>query len=35
MEYMDPAKKAARRAEVFPLDCQRDFELGCRLASKH
>jgi len=35
MDYMDPAKKAARRAEVFPLDCQRAFELGGRLASKH
>jgi multimeric flavodoxin WrbA len=34
MEYMDPAKKAVRRAEVFPLDCQRAFELGGRLASK-
>lgn len=31
MEYMDPAHKAARRAEVFPQDCQRAFELGCRL----
>ena len=35
MEYMDPAKKAVRRAEVFPQDCQRAFELGCRLAGKH
>jgi multimeric flavodoxin WrbA len=32
MEYMDPARKAARRAEVFPQDCQKAFELGCRLA---
>lgn len=32
MEYMDPAHKAARRAEIFPQDCQRAFELGCRLA---
>jgi len=32
MEYMDPAKKASRRAEVFPHDCQRAFELGQRLA---
>jgi len=33
MEYMDPAKKAARRAEVFPQDCQKAFALGERLAS--
>jgi multimeric flavodoxin WrbA len=32
MEYMDPARKAARRAEVFPQDCQRAFALGERLA---
>jgi len=32
MEYMDPAHKAARRAEVFPQDCERAFELGERLA---
>jgi multimeric flavodoxin WrbA len=29
----DPAKKAKRRAEVFPDDCRRAFELGKRLAS--
>jgi multimeric flavodoxin WrbA len=34
MEYMDPAKKAARRKEVFPDDCRKAFELGCRLAAK-
>ena len=34
MEYMDPVKKAARRAEVFPEDCRKAFELGCRMASK-
>lgn len=34
MEYMDPAKKAARRAEVFPEDCHKAFELGCRLAAQ-
>jgi len=34
MEYMDPAKKAARRAEVFPEDCRRAFTLGERLAAK-
>jgi multimeric flavodoxin WrbA len=32
MEYMDPAHKAQRRAEIFPQDCQRAFELGNRLA---
>lgn len=31
MEYMDPVQKAARRAEIFPQDCQRAYELGCRL----
>ena len=34
MESMDPAKKAARREEVFPDDCRKAFEFGCRLASK-
>jgi multimeric flavodoxin WrbA len=34
MEYMDPAKKAVRRKEVFPDDCRKAFELGCRIASK-
>jgi len=33
-EYMDPAKKAIRRKEVFPADCRRAFEFGCRIASK-
>ena len=33
MEYADPAKKAARRAEVFPQDCDKAFALGERLAS--
>jgi hypothetical protein len=28
----DPEKKARRRREVFPLDCQRAFEMGSRLA---
>jgi multimeric flavodoxin WrbA len=32
-EYMDPAKKAIRRKEVFPDDCRRAFEFGCRIAS--
>ena len=34
MEYMDPIKKAARRKEVFPDDCRKAFEFGCRLAAK-
>jgi hypothetical protein len=34
MEYMDPVKKAIRRKEVFPDDCRRAFEFGCRIASK-
>lgn len=34
MEYADPAKKAARRKEVFPDDCLKAFEFGCRIASK-
>ena len=29
----DPAKKAKRRAEVFPEDCKRAFEMGVGLAS--
>jgi len=33
MDSMDPAHKAARRAEVFPQDCRRAFELGGRLAT--
>ena len=28
----DVAKKTARRKQQFPLDCQRAFELGARLA---
>lgn len=28
----DPAKKAERRAKVFPADCQKAFQLGKRLA---
>jgi multimeric flavodoxin WrbA len=34
MEYMDPVKKAVRRSEVFPEDCRRAYEFGCRMASK-
>lgn len=32
MEYMDPAHKLARHEEVFPVDCQRAFDFGARLA---
>lgn len=32
MEYMDPEKKAERRAKVFPEDCRKAFLLGERLA---
>ena len=28
----DPEKKARRRAEVFPVECERAFEMGARLA---
>ena len=34
MEYLDLAKKVARREKVFPEDCQKAFELGCRIVSK-
>ena len=27
----DPEKKAKRRAEIFPLDCKRAFDMGARL----
>jgi hypothetical protein len=30
----DPEKKAKRRKEVFPIDCQKAFEMGARLAGK-
>jgi multimeric flavodoxin WrbA len=31
-DRFDPAKKAARRRELFPLECQKAFDLGARLA---
>jgi multimeric flavodoxin WrbA len=34
MGYWDPVKKAAQREDVFPDDCRKAFELGCRIASK-
>lgn len=33
-ERFDPEKKAARRAEQFPQDCQRAFDMGTRFASR-
>lgn len=33
-DRFDPAKKAQRRAEVFPEDCRKAYELGARLAGK-
>ena len=30
----DPELKAKRRQEVFPIDCQKAFEMGARLAKK-
>jgi multimeric flavodoxin WrbA len=30
----DPEKKAKRRKEVFPIDCQKAFEIGVRFAKK-
>ena len=34
MEHFDPEKKALRRKEIFPIDCQKAFDLGHRLAAK-
>jgi multimeric flavodoxin WrbA len=34
MEHFDPEKKALRRKEIFPIDCQKAFDLGHRLAEK-
>lgn len=34
MEYMDPTEKAKRREQVFPNDCRKAFEFGCRIAGK-
>jgi multimeric flavodoxin WrbA len=30
----DPEKKAKRRKEIFPMDCEKAFEMGVRLAGK-
>lgn len=34
-DRFDPVHKAKRRQEVFPVDCQKAFELGARLARKN
>ena len=34
VESFDPEKKAKRRREVFPMDCQKAFEMGIRLTQK-
>lgn len=31
---LDPEAKAKRRAEVFPVDCQKAFEMGVRMAAQ-
>jgi multimeric flavodoxin WrbA len=33
MGLFDPEKKAVRRRDVFPEDCRKAFQLGCRMAS--
>ena len=33
-DRFDPGQKARRRKEVFPLDCEKAFEIGVRLAKK-
>ena len=33
-ERFDPEKKAQRRREIFPKDCERAFEMGARFAGK-
>jgi len=29
----DPVKKAKRRIEIFPIDCQKAFDMGARFAT--
>jgi hypothetical protein len=31
-ERFDPAKKAKRRKEIFPKDCEKAFEMGAKFA---
>jgi hypothetical protein len=33
-DRFDPEKKAKRRKEVFPNDCEKAFEMGCRFSKK-
>jgi multimeric flavodoxin WrbA len=33
-DAIDPAKKAQRRKEVFPLDCEKAFQIGMRFAKQ-
>jgi multimeric flavodoxin WrbA len=33
-DRFDPEKKAKRRKEVFPVDCEKAFAMGCRFAKK-
>ncbi len=33
-DRFDPVKKAARRKEIFPLDCEKAFQMGVRFASE-
>ena len=33
-DRFDPEKKAKRRKEIFPIDCQKAFDMGARLAGK-
>ena len=34
VEAFDPEKKAQRRKEVFPLDCEKAFEMGAKFATE-
>jgi hypothetical protein len=33
-DRFDPEEKAKRRAEVFPLDCERAYEMGVRFVKR-
>ncbi len=33
-DRFDPAEKAKRRAEVFPLDCEKAFEMGKKFVKR-
>ena len=33
MELFDPEKKAARRKEIFPNDCEKAYQMGVRFAT--